>query len=267
MMTELWRKLRQWRQRDTLAAELQEEINAHIEMKAGDIGSSASARRQFGNAALILEEAHHIWGWPGLEALWQDLRYGARMLLKAPGFAAVAVASLAIGIGANTAIFSVVDKLLIRKLPVDEPDRLVVVSASRGAGVSTMSNFPDFVDYRDRNEVFDGLVCYTQRALTLSTGDQADRIQGMIVSGNYFTALRVQPALGRSFLPEEDRTPGAHAVVVLGYGLWQRHFGADPSVLGRRVSLNGSPFTVVGVAPPDFNGTVAGVPRTFTCLS
>jgi predicted permease len=193
-----------------------------------------------------------------LGALRQDLRYGARMLLKAPGFSAVAVISLAIGIGANTAIFSMVDKMLIRKLPVEEPDRLVVVNTSRGQGVSTGSNYPDFADYRARNEVFDGLVCYYQRAFTLSEGSRAERIQGMIVSGNYFTALRVRPAVGRDFLPEEDQTPGTHPVVVLGYGLWQRHFGADPGLVGKAVTLNSLRYTVVGIAPPGFNGTIAG---------
>jgi MacB-like periplasmic core domain len=192
--------------------------------------------------------------------LWQDLRFGARMLMKQPGFTLITVLTLALGIGANTAIFSLVDKALIRKLPVEEPERLVVVNASRGPGVSTTSNYPDFVDYRYRNEDFEGLVCYYQRALTLSERGQAERIQGMIVSGNYFTALRVLPALGRGFLPEEDKTPGAHPVVVLSYGLWQRRFGADPGLMGKVVNVNGYPFTVVGIAPPEFTGTIASSP-------
>src|SRR5262249_15018971 len=175
-------------------------------------------------------------------------------------FTAVAVLSLAIGIGANTAIFSLVDKLLIRKLPVEEPDRLAIVSASRGAGVSTMSNYPDFIDYRDRNEVFDGLVAYSQRAMTLSEGGRAERIQGLIVSGNYFTVLGVRPALGRGFVPEEDKTAGTHPVVVVSYGLWQRRFGADPGLMGKVANVNSYPFTVIGVAPAEFAGTIAGSP-------
>jgi putative ABC transport system permease protein len=257
-MTALWRKLNGWWRRDTLDEELQEEIRTHLEMKAADLGGPKPARQGFGNPALILEDARSAWGWPRLEALWQDVRYGSRMLLKAPGFTAVAVLSLAIGIGANTAIFSLVDKVLIKKLPVEEPDRLVVVSASRGQGVSTTSNFPDFVDYRDRNEVFDGLVAYMQRALTLSEGGQAERIQGLVVSGNYFTVLRVRPTLGRGFLPEEGKTASTHPVVVIGYGLWQRRFGADPGLVGKTVSLNAYPFRVVGIAPSEFDGTVAG---------
>ena len=193
-----------------------------------------------------------------MNALWHDLRYGSRMLLRAPGFTAVAVLSLGIGIGANTAIFSLVDKVLIRKLPVEEPGRLVVVTANRGQGALTGSNYPDFVDYRDRNDVFDGLVAYAQRALTLSEGGRAERIQGLIVSGNYFTVLGVRPALGRGFLPEEDKTASSHPVVVLGYGLWQRRFGGEPGIVGKSLSLNGNPFTVVGIAPSEFEGTIAG---------
>lgn len=257
-MPAIWRKLEGWRRRDAIDEELREEIRTHLEMKATDLGRPDAARQGFGNPALILEDARSAWGWPRLETLWQDLRYGSRMLLKAPGFTAVAVLSLAIGIGANTAIFSLADKVLIQKLPVEEPDRLVVVSASRGQGVNTTSNFPDFVDYRDRNEVFEGLVAYSQKAFTLSEGGRAERVPGMIVSGNYFTALRVRPALGRGFLPEEDQTPGTHPVAVLGYGLWQRRFDADPAVVGKAVSLNGYPYIVVGIAPSEFTGTIAG---------
>jgi predicted permease len=191
--------------------------------------------------------------------LWQDLRYGARMLIKSPGFTAVAALSLALGIGANTAIFSLVDKVMIRKLPVEEPDRLVTVSVNSGRGLGTVFTYPDFADYRARNEVFEDLVCYAQRALTLNEGGRAERIQGTIVSGNYFTALRVRPALGRGFLAEEDKTRGTHPVVMLSYGLWQRRFGADPGLVGKAVNLNGVNFTVVGIAPPEFTGTVPGI--------
>ena len=247
--------------------ELDEEIGAHLELEARqniEAGMSPeeahyAALRAFGNVTLTKEESRAMWGTRSLEILWQDVSYGLRMLTKNPGFTAVVVLALALGIGANTAIFSLVDKVLIRKLPVEEPDRLVVVSASRGQGISTVFTYPDFADYRASNQVFEGLVCYTQRALTLSEGGQAERVQGTIVSGNYFTALRVRPALGRGFFPEEDKTRGSHPVVVFSYGLWQRRFGSDPGLVGKAVNLNGYSFTVVGIAPSEFTGTVPGV--------
>jgi macrolide transport system ATP-binding/permease protein len=266
-MTAFWRKLKGWWRRDAIDAELQEEIRTHLDMKADDVGSVKLARQRFGSPALVLEDARSAWGWPALEALWQDVRYGSRLLLKSPAFTAVAVLSLAVGVGANTAIFSLVDKVLIRKLPVEDPDRLVVVTADRGPGALTGTNYPDFLDYQDRNEVFEGLVGYTQRALTLSGGGQAERILGMSVSGNYFSALRVRPAVGRGFLPEEDKTANTHPVVVLSHGLWRRRFGADPGVIGKAVTVNGYPFTVVGIAPPEFTGTIAGtVPDVYVPL-
>jgi predicted permease len=255
-----------WRS-DDIHDEIAEEMRFHIELRAEENirrgmapeEARREAERQFGRFSRIKEQGYEVRGGRWLEATWQDLRYGARMLLKTPGFTAVAALSLALGIGANTAIFSLTDKVLIRKLPVEEPDRLVVVSASSSGGLSTVFGYPDFADYRASKQVFEGLVCYTQRALTLSEGGQAERIQGMIVSGNYFTALRVRPALGRGFLPEEDKTRGTHPVVVLSYGLWQRRFGADPGLVGKAVNLNGYGFTVVGIAPSEFTGTVAGI--------
>jgi macrolide transport system ATP-binding/permease protein len=261
-----FRRLRALWRSDDIHDEIAEEMRFHIELRVEenvDRGMTPEdarreAERQFGRFSCIREQGYEVRGGRWLEATWQDLRYGARMLLRAPGFTVAAVCSLALGIGANTAIFSLVDKVIIRKLPVEEPDRLVVVSASSGRGLSTVFTYPDFADYRAGNQVFEGLVCYTQRALTLSERGQAERVQGMIVSGNYFTALRVQPALGRSFLPEEDRTRGTHPVVVLSYGLWQRRFGADPALVGKAINLNGCHFTVVGIASPEFTGTVPG---------
>src|SRR5262245_12223372 len=256
-MTALWRKLKGWLLRDDFEEELREEIRTHLEMKTADLGDPIAARQAFGSPVLVLEDARNVWRWPRLEALWHDLRYGARMLIKSPGFTAVAVLSLALGIGANSAIFSLADKVLFRTLPVEQPDRLVLVSTSLGQGVTAGFNYPDFADYRARNDVFEGLVCYTQRPLTLSDAGKAERIQGMVVSGNYFTTLRVRPVLGRGFLAEEDRTPDTHPVVVISYSLWQRRFGADPRVVGKTVTLNALAFTVVGIAPAEFAGTVA----------
>ncbi len=187
----------------------------------------------------------------------QDVRFGVRVLLKNPGFTLIAVLTLAFGIGANTAIFSLLDKVLIRELPVKQPHQLVAF-VEDAAEVPRVFSYPDYADLRNRNEALSGVVAYFQRPFSLSAGNQAERVIGQIVSGNYFAVLGVQPALGRFFLHEEDRAPGAHPVAVIGHGLWRRNFGADPTVIGRTVRLNGYGFTVVGVAPSEFTGTTRG---------
>jgi putative ABC transport system permease protein len=188
---------------------------------------------------------------------WQDLRYGARMLMKQPGFTLIAVLTLALGIGANTAIFTLLDKALLRALPVEQPQQLVVF-AKDGSGAPGISSYPLYADLRDRNQVLSGLAAYFQQPFSLSDGSATERVIGQIVSGNYFTVLGVRPALGRVFLPEEDRTPGTHPVTVISHGLWQRRFGADPAVIGKAINLNGYSYTVVGVAPAEFTGTLRG---------
>jgi len=195
-----------------------------------------------------------------MQTLWQDLRYGARMLWKRPGLTAVVTLTLALGIGANTAIFGVVDRLLVRTLPVVEPERLVNLSGhDEKGGHDTSFSYPIYKDYRDQNDVFDGLLAYSETAMNLSEGGQPERVTGALVSGNYFDVLGVAPALGRAFLPEEDRTPGTHPVVVVSYGLWQRRFGADPKMVGRTITLNTYSFTVIGVAPAEFSGVRRGL--------
>jgi predicted permease len=189
------------------------------------------------------------------DEMFQDLRFGLRMLFKSKTVTAVAVLSLSLGIGANTAIFSLVDRLLLRPLPVEEPERLVTFNK---ANLHDKFTYPDYADYRDQNEVFDGLVCFVETALNLSERGQTERVHGLQVSGNYFSTLRLTPALGRGFLLEEERAPDAHPVAVLSYGLWQRRFGADPAVVGKEITLNGQHRTVVGVAPAEFTGTIRG---------
>jgi predicted permease len=193
--------------------------------------------------------------------LWQDVRYGVRRLWKTPGFTLVAVVSLALGIGANTAIFSLVDTVLLRPLPVSEPQQLAEVFGTmhRGADYTTTS-YPNYKDYRDRNQVFSGLLAYRFAPMSLSSGGTSAggtnaRVWGFLVSGNYFDVLGVKPALGRGFLPEEDETPGARPVAVLSYGCWQSRFGGARDIVGRSVTINGQPFTVVGVTPQGFIGT------------
>jgi putative ABC transport system permease protein len=193
-----------------------------------------------------------------LEAdVYQDLRYGARLLLLHPGFTAVAVLTLALGIGANTAIFTLLDRVLIRPLPVERPEQLVAL-VSNAEGDPSIFSYPAYASLRDNNDVLVGLVAYFQRTFSVTDGTHSERVTGQIVSGNYFSVLGVQPALGRFFLAEEDQTPGAYPVVVIGHGLWHRRFAADPTVVGRTLTINGYPFTVIGVAASAFTGTTRG---------
>jgi len=225
--------------------ELDEEIRAHLEMEIErNIADGMSpekaqqaARRLFGSVALSKEDSRAMWGFRSLEIFWQDLRYGLRMLLKNLGFTTIAVLTLALGIGANTAIFTLLDKVLIRPLPVEQPHQLVTFVEDAG-GAPAIFSFPQYAELRDRNEVLSGLVAYWQCPFSLSDGNQSERVIGQIVSGNYFDALGVRPALGRFFLPEEDRAPGTRPVAVISHGLWRRRFGADPAVIGKTVSLN-----------------------------
>ena len=197
--------------------------------------------------------------------LLQDVRYGARRLWKSPGFTLVAAVSLALGIGANTAIFSLVDTVLLRPLPVERPGELYKIfgTLNNGADITIQSHL-NYKDYRDRNEVFSGVLAYRFAVMSLSRGGDNQRVWGYLASGNYFDVLGVRPAMGRGFLPEEDRTPGSHPVAVLSHAAWQRRFAADPSIVGRTITLNGRAFTVVGVAPEGFIGTeVAYAPEVW----
>ena len=189
--------------------------------------------------------------------LLHDLRYGARMLLKHPTFTLVAVLSLAIGIGANTAVFSLAKSLLFPALPFAEAARLVDVheNSSHHRGPLSVS-YPAYQSYRHENQVFDSLLCWGRLPVSLNMGEGAEPAFGIIVSGNYFSTLGVAPARGRFFLPDEDETPGAHAVAVISHRFWQRRFGGDEGVVGRTVTLNGTHFTIVGVAPEKFNSTI-----------
>jgi predicted permease len=200
-----------------------------------------------------------------METLLQDLRYGARMLIRRPAFTVVAVLSLALGIGANTAIFAVVDGFLWRPFPVEDPDRLVAVLTTdpKNPGFLPLSTL-NYEDFRDQNQVFEGLAAYGFGPLDLTVGGETERIFCNMVTGNYFDVLGVRFSRGRGFLPEEDKALGGHPLVVLSHGLWQRRFGGDTKILGKSVTLNRAPYTVVGIAPEGFTGLVPGfVPDVF----
>ncbi|HXQ72730.1 MAG TPA: ABC transporter permease, partial [Pyrinomonadaceae bacterium] len=185
----------------------------------------------------------------------KDISYAIRGLLKRPGFVAIAVITLALGIGANTAIFSLVNAVLLRSLPVEQPRQIVSV-AMRGKDDSMSAwSFPNYRDFRDRNDTLSGLLVYRFVPLSLSRGSGNERIWGFEVSGNYFDVLGVKAIKGRTFLPEEDKTPLSHPVAVLSYNSWQRRFGGDPEIVGKDVLLNDHQFRVIGIAPEGFKGT------------
>ena len=189
-----------------------------------------------------------------METLWQDLRYGARVLLTTPAFSVVAVLALALGIGANTAMFSVVNAVLLRPLPYGEPDRLVKINHWEGRkNTESAVSPPGFVDYRDQSQSFDSMsaVYLGNTALNFSEQGEPERLSGGRVSANFFQTLRVEPLLGRAFAPEEDR-PGSNRVVILSHSLWQRRFGGVPDVVGKEITLNGQAYTVIGVMPATF---------------
>ncbi|HEU0105138.1 MAG TPA: ABC transporter permease, partial [Vicinamibacteria bacterium] len=201
-----------------------------------------------------------------MEKLMQDLRYAVRSLLASPGFTVIAVLTLALGIGANTAIFSLMDQVMMRLLPVKDPGRLVLVqgpgpfsgrASSHSNTVQTMSH-PMFEHLRDAGTVFSGVLAEYTASIHLGDGGQTDDVHGDLVSGTYFETLGLRPALGRLFTPDDDRVPGGHPVVVLGHGFWTRRFAADRGVLGRSLRVNDTAMTVIGVAPAGFHGIEVG---------
>src|SRR5262245_10739762 len=202
--------------------------------------------------------------------IWQDLRYGARMLMKAPNYTLIAVITLALGIGANTAIFSVVHAALLKPLPYDEAGKLVMVWQSfpqRGLDLVPMS-FPNFVDLRDQAQVFKVMGVFGNIPMSLTGAGEPERIAGMRVSATLLPISGVAPLLGRAFLPEEDR-PGGNRVVILSNGFWRRRFGADAQIIGKSITLDDQSYAVVGVMPPDFDFpppfkiTFASIPASY----
>src|SRR6185369_12701908 len=193
-----------------------------------------------------------------MDSLIKDIRYAVRGLLKRPGFTAIAVLTLALGIGANTAIFSVVNATLLRIPPVTDPDRLVYVF---NGPTGSVFSYPDYATLRDQNSVFDGLIAWGGISASLNSNDQTDLVTGAIVSGNFFDVIGVHAQLGRVITTEDDKTPGAHPVAVISQGLWQTRFAGDANIVGRQLVLNGNKFTVIGVLPAGFDGLQLGITR------
>src|SRR6266550_5570040 len=206
-----------------------------------------------------------------METVWQDIRFGVRMLAKSPGFAAAAVLTLALGIGATTAIFSVVNAILLRPLAYQRPDQLVMVWEKnlKKGWLASPTSFPNFVDLKGSGVVFADLAAFTDSTFNLTGGDEPERLTGWRVSPNLFSMLGVNPVAGRTFLPEDSR-PGSGRVLLISYGLWQRRFGGKGALVGQTVALNGETYTIAGIMPrnfkfpPTFAATVASSQMTLT---
>jgi putative ABC transport system permease protein len=241
-------------------ADLDEEMRLHRELREQEQierGLSAqeahyAAQRRFGNELVLREESRDMWGWNWLENLFQDARYGLRMLIKNPGFTAVAVLTLALGIGANTAIFSVVNAVLLKPLPYADPDRLATIWVTEPSAPGGLfpDTAPDFQDWQAQNQVFEGMSAITIAGATLTGSGEPLQLRGLSVSPNTFQLLRVQPQFGRSFSPDEGPT-GHNHVVILSYGLWQSAFGGQKSIVGSKITMDGEAYDVVGVMPKD----------------
>jgi macrolide transport system ATP-binding/permease protein len=191
--------------------------------------------------------------------LLQDLRYAIRTLLKKPGFALIVIVTLAVGIGANTAVVSIVNAMLFRPRPVAQPERLVELYVDDVNNPYHNGSYQDFLIFRNQPEIFSDLAAYNIEQFKLGGAEDVEQVWGEAVSGNYFELLGVNAVKGRTFLPEEDQNPGTHPVAVISHGLWQRRFGADPAVIGQTITLNHQPLTVIGIAPPQYTGMIRGL--------
>jgi len=265
-MGELLRRLRYLLRRQQFETDLAEEMDFHREMEEealrgrgshGDVRSAA--RRGLGSLSLAHDQSRDVWLWPWLMAFCRDLRFGGRLLRKNPAFSLTAVATLAVAIGANTAVYTLVDQLLFRPLPFPEPDRLAVLARhyerSGTSGVGYSQNGATWQALRDSVPVLDFAVAGSAGGATLLAGDRAAYVQQHRVSAGFFRVLGVSPALGREFTAGEDLAGGSQ-VAVLSHDLWVREFGGDPSAIGNQIVLRGEPFTVVGVMPSGFRSTV-----------
>ena len=267
---QLWMRLQTLFRRDRLTQHLDDEVRFHLdEQIAENIAAGLNkeearhaALRLFGNPSLLKEDARETWGWVWLGQIGQDLRFGFRSLRKSPLFTVVAVLTLAFGIGANTAVFSLMDQALLELLPVKHPEQLVVV-AERGTrfGDSWGENdisYPLYLDFRDHNRVFSGMFGRFPTGVSLGYGDRTERVDAELVSGSYFPVLGVTAAIGRTLTPDDDRIPGGHPVAMLSYSSWQSRFSSDPAIVGKQIVVNGYTFTVIGVAQAGFEGVEFG---------
>jgi predicted permease len=258
--------------RQQLDRNLDEELQAYVELvsaekvQAGVDPEEAHryARRQTGGIDQVVQSVRDVRAGVWLDRLVQDVRYGVRTLAKNPTFSLVAVGTLALGIGANTAMFSLLDQVVLRLLPVSHPEQLVIIRETgnhygNSYGANTIS-WPMFEDLRDNNQVFSGMFSRFPATVTIGYGDRAAQIPAELVSGSYFPILGVGAALGRTIAPDDDAVPDSRPVVVLSYSFWRSYFDTDRKIVGRTIALNGYAMTIIGVAQPGFDGVELGAP-------
>jgi macrolide transport system ATP-binding/permease protein len=263
MFRQLWQRLMAMAQRNRKERELNAELRFHLEqateenMRRGMNAEDArrEAQRSFGGIEQVKEAYREASRVRWLEESWQDVRFGLRMLRKRPGFTLIAVLTLALGIGANTAIFSLVNAALLRPLPIAQPERFVALSNTVTGRLFPTFSYPNYKDIQARTDVFSGLIAYRFVPLSLSHDGINERLWGYAVTGNYFEVLGLRATLGRLISLEDDRTRGAHPVTVISHQCWQARFGGNPSVIGKEVIVNGRNYSIIGVAPPGFIGT------------
>jgi predicted permease len=256
--------------RSRMEHEMDAELRFHLDARTDDLvargltraDARRRARAEFGDPIRWKEQGREARGLRVVDGLQADLKYGVRWLLRSPGLAVTAVLSMAIGIGANVAIFSAVNTILLNRLPVADPAALVLLAQAAGDGPAgeiqgTTFPYPFYRLLRDSDEVLSGVLAAAHMSPSLDAGGPPERVNGELVSGNYFDVLGVQPHVGRHFT-QDDEAAGANRVVVLGYGCWLRRFGGEPSVIGRVIRLNGLPMTIVGVSPRSFQGLEVG---------
>src|SRR5438876_8582968 len=260
-------------QKDKRDAEMAEEMQSHLDLlierdiAAGMLPHEArnAALKQFGGVEQVKEVAREQRVWRWADEFVQDMRFGARMLLRTPGFSFLAILCLTLGIGTNAAVLSWIEGILIRPYPlVAHQDRMFALNATtRGQPGFTGLSYPEFVDLEKNSTLFESFIIDRIMGTTLSVGDRAERAPGGIVSANYFDALGVQPILGRGFRPEEGTGRNAHPVTVISYQTWKDRYGGDPNIIGRTQILNGVQHTIIGVAPEKFHGTFIGYNFSF----
>src|SRR5580658_9817484 len=275
-LSELLRRLWMLIRRRQFDADLEEEIRLHLELReqeqlrAGLAPRDAryAALRRFGNETLLKEESYMVWGWEGWESFVQDATYGSRAMLRSPGLTIVALLSLALGIGANTAIFSFLDAVMLRSLPVKDPAQLVLLGKGNASGItddfarSDLYSYPFYRQMQEKNQVFSD----TAAIFSMTNGvhgfvegrTDSEPMNAQLVSGTYFTTLGVKAFIGRTLNDGDDNSEGDHPVAIISYAWWKRSLAQDPDVLSRKLKLGATIYNIIGVAPPEFFGTKVG---------